>query len=165
MARLAAQLATPRSAGPAQLTPQIRQLLVLRRHPRTQRDLLALHGRHHPVVTGWPARAGSAVTRAGWSERNGTDNAVTPTTLSTIHLYKSCLRGSVHFQSLWSLISGHVEHLHHLVAKVIDDLHRNASGLRFVKRTRGRPFQCGPSILVNLCLQRCLKCLVGVFPT
>ena len=62
-------------------------------------------------------------------------------------------------------ISRHIEHLHHLVAKVINDLHRNPSGFRLVKWTGGRLPKRGPSILVNLCLQRSLKCSVGILPT
>ena len=56
----------------------------------------------------------------------------------------------------------HPEHLHHFVAKVIDDLHGNAAGCRFVKGPGSVAFERGPGFRVDLGLESGLERAVGI---
>src|SRR5437588_2936591 len=51
----------------------------------------------------------------------------------------------------------HLEHLHHLIPEVVDDLHCNPPGLRLVERPRGVAVQGRPGFRVDLGLQRRLQ--------
>ena len=59
-------------------------------------------------------------------------------------------------------IASHPEHLHHLVPKVVDNLHGDAAGRRLGERPGGVAVQGFPGFLVYLCLQRCPQRLVGI---
>src|SRR5713101_5004422 len=63
---------------------------------------------------------------------------------------------------LKSIGSGHPEHLHHLVAEVVDDLHGDAARSGLVEGTRRVAVQGGPGRLVDLGLERGLQRAVGV---
>src|SRR5713101_7042255 len=63
---------------------------------------------------------------------------------------------------LKSIGSGHSEHLHHLVAEVVDDLHGDAARPGLVEGTRGVAVQGGPGRVVDLGLERGLQRAVGV---
>ena len=54
------------------------------------------------------------------------------------------------------------EHLHHLVAEVVDHLHCDAARLRLVERPRGVAVQRRPRVLVDLGLERRLERLVRI---
>ena len=54
------------------------------------------------------------------------------------------------------------EHLHHLVAQVVDHLHRDAAGLGLVEGAGGVAVQGRPGLVVDLGLERGLERLVGV---
>ena len=58
--------------------------------------------------------------------------------------------------------SGDAEHLHHLVAEVVDHLHGDAAGLGLAKRPRGVAVQRRPGFCVDLGLERRLERAVGV---
>jgi len=55
---------------------------------------------------------------------------------------------------------GHREHLEHLVAVVVDDLHGNLAGCRPVKRAAGGRIEGGPRRLVDFRPQRPLQFVV-----
>ena len=59
--------------------------------------------------------------------------------------------------------SSHPEHLHHLVAEVVDDLDGDAARLRAVERTRDVAVERLPRVSVDLGFQRRLERLEGSF--
>ncbi len=56
----------------------------------------------------------------------------------------------------------YLEDLHHLVAKVIDDLHGDAARLWLVERARGVAMQRYPRFLVDFCLESSLQSFVRI---
>src|SRR6266446_6612592 len=56
----------------------------------------------------------------------------------------------------------HSEHLHHLVAQMVDDLYRNAAGLRFGEWTRSIAVERSPCFFVDLGFQRGLQRAVQI---
>src|SRR5436309_6973691 len=58
--------------------------------------------------------------------------------------------------------SHYPEHLHDLVAQVVDDLHGDASGLRLLEGARRIAVERRPRVLVDLGLERRLQRAVGI---
>src|SRR5262245_29442283 len=56
-----------------------------------------------------------------------------------------------------SQVSSHSKHFHYLVAKMINDLYCNATGLWFIERSRDVAIKSCPCFFVDFCLQRCLQ--------
>src|SRR5688572_24722703 len=56
----------------------------------------------------------------------------------------------------------HLEHLHHLVAQMVDHFHGDPATLWLLERPRRVAVEGGPRILVDLRLQRRLQGAVGV---
>ena len=61
-----------------------------------------------------------------------------------------------------SAMSPHREHLHHLVAEVVDDFDGDAAGFRFGEGSGGVAVEARPGFLVDFGPERRLQRLVGV---
>jgi len=65
-------------------------------------------------------------------------------------------------RTLFLYTQSYPKHLHHFVAKVVDNLHGNTAGLRFGEGPGGVAIERGPGFLVDLGLESGLERAVGV---